>query len=73
MNYFILTAKISRDQSKVFYAGGRLIVPIFHPAAALRSTQVLEQFKESFKKLTMIVNKADEILAKAQVKQEKLF
>lgn len=64
MNYFIPMAKISRDQSKVFYVNGRLIVPIFHPAAALRSTGVLEQFKASFKKLPLIVKKADEILAK---------
>lgn len=66
MNYFIPTAKITRDQSKVFYADGRLIVPIFHPAAALRSTQVLKQFKASFKKLPLIVEKAEEILKKAK-------
>lgn len=70
MNYFIPTAKISRDQSKVFYVDGRLIMPIFHPAAALRSTGVLEQFKASFKKLPLIVKKADEILAKAEAKQQ---
>src|SRR3989344_956316 len=40
MNYFISTARISRDQGKVFRTSGRLIVPIYHPAAALRSTTV---------------------------------
>lgn len=65
MNYFIPTAKISRDQGKVFYVDGRLIVPIFHPAAALRSAGVLEQFKASFQKLPPIVAKANEIIEKA--------
>ena len=64
MNYFLPTAKISKDQSKVFRVGNRLIVPIYHPAAALRSTQVMNEFKASFKKLPKIVEKADEILAK---------
>src|SRR3989338_4858076 len=68
MNYFIPSAKISRDQSKVFYLDGRLIVPIFHPTAALRSTGVLNQFKTSFKKLLLIVAKADEIIEKAKLK-----
>ena len=64
MNYFLPTAKISKDQSKVFRVGNRLLVPIYHPAAALRSTQVMNEFKASFKKLPKIVEKADEILAK---------
>ena len=55
MNYFLPEAKISRDQGHAFRVNGRLVVPLFHPAAALRSTQVLEQFKESFLKLPAIV------------------
>ena len=55
MNYFLPEAKISRDQGHAFRVDGRLVVPLFHPAAALRSTQVLEQFKESFLKLPAIV------------------
>lgn len=55
MNYFLPEAKISRDQGHAFRVEGRLVVPLFHPAAALRSTQVLEQFKESFLKLPKIV------------------
>ncbi len=55
MNYFLPEAKISRDQGKVFTKDALVIVPLFHPAAALRSTEVLKQLRESFKKLPDIV------------------
>jgi len=55
MNYFLLEAKISRDQGKVFRLNGRLIVPLYHPAAALRGTGVLEELRASFKRLPDIV------------------
>ena len=55
MNYFLPEAKISRDQGKAFRVNGRLVVPLFHPAAALRSPQVLAEFRESFLKLPKIV------------------
>ncbi len=55
MNYFLPLAKITRDQGKVFKVNGRVLVPLFHPAAALRSTEVLNRLKESFKKLPEIV------------------
>lgn len=70
MNYFLPTAKISRDQGKVFKWGKgaeqrgekgekrvRFIVPLFHPAAALRSTQNLEALTASFKRLPAILEK----------------
>src|SRR3989344_1921845 len=50
-NSFLPTAKITRDQGKVFKLGGRLIVPVLHPAAALRGTGAMNQFLDSFKKL----------------------
>lgn len=67
MNYFLPTAKISRDQGKVFKwdkggegdKKGRYIVPLFHPAAALRATNVLNQLEASFKKLPAIIAKAE--------------
>ena len=55
MNYFLPEAKISRDQGRAFRVEGRLVVPMFHPAAALRGTGVMEEFKEGFKKLKDIV------------------
>lgn len=67
MNYFLPTAKISRDQGKVFRAGKWFIAPMFHPAAALRGTTVLNQFQESFKKLSAIIKKIEEVKAKRGV------
>ncbi len=70
MNYFIPAAKISRDQGQVFKwgkgdemggKGFRFIVPLFHPAAALRSTQNLEALTASFKKLPAIIKKVESL------------
>ena len=55
MNYFMPEAKITRDQGKLFKIGERLIYPLFHPAAALRSTEVLRDLRQSFGKLPAIV------------------
>jgi DNA polymerase len=76
MNYFLPSAKIMRDQGKLFKwvergeKGGngtvRFIVPIIHPAAALRATSVLEALEASFKKLPAILVKIEE-LSKAPV------
>ncbi len=57
MNFFIPTGKISRDQGKIFWLGERLIVPLYHPAAALRSTTVKNDLKKSFAKLPIILKK----------------
>lgn len=51
LNYFIHDAKISRDQGQFFKLDKSLLIPMFHPAAALRGTKVLNQFRESFKKI----------------------
>ncbi len=55
MNYFLPEAKITRDNGKVFRVGGRLIVPLFHPAAALRAPEVMRIFEDTFRKLPDIV------------------
>lgn len=64
MNYFIPTAKISRDQGKIFKVDNYLIIPMFHPAAALRGTTSLNQFQKSFKKLPTVLKKFDELMSK---------
>ena len=51
MAYFLPEAKISRDHGKVQKIDGRVVVSLYHPAAALRSTQVLKELEEDFKKL----------------------
>ncbi|TSC82847.1 MAG: DNA polymerase bacteriophage-type [Parcubacteria group bacterium Gr01-1014_20] len=55
MNYFLPEAKITRDQGRAFKINHRLIVPMFHPAAALRSTGVLDQLRASFLRLPRII------------------
>ena len=55
MNFFLPEAKISRDQGKLFKMGDWHITPMFHPAAALRGTTIMEAFQESFKKLPAIL------------------
>lgn len=61
MNYFLPTAKIMRDNGKLFKTKSGFVVPLIHPAAALRSTGVLEALESSFKKLPSILAKIDEI------------
>ncbi|MBI2047800.1 MAG: uracil-DNA glycosylase [Candidatus Liptonbacteria bacterium] len=62
MNHFLPEAKISRDQGKIFRFKDFLVVPFFHPAAALRSTTMLEALKKSFKELPEIVRGAESLL-----------
>ena len=64
MNYFLPEARITRDQGKVFIGKKRLLMPAFHPAAALRSTETLKLFQLSIKRLPKIIEKADELLKK---------
>jgi uracil-DNA glycosylase len=55
MNYFLPDAKITRDHGRAFKVGDRIIFPVFHPAAALRATGVMDALKEDFKKLPAVV------------------
>ena len=64
MNYFLPEAKISRDQGRVFRLRGKLIFPLYHPAAALRSTTVLGALRNSFLKLPEIIARSKELIAK---------
>lgn len=56
MNYFLPLGKITRDQGKSFLVEGRMVIPMFHPAAALRSTEVMKELRESFKKIPRILS-----------------
>jgi DNA polymerase len=55
MNYFLPMAKITRDRGHGFFVGGRIIFPVLHPAAALRSTEMMKALEEDFKKLPSAV------------------
>lgn len=56
MNYFLPDAKITRDHGRVSMIEGRIIFPVYHPAAALRSTEMMNVLKEDFKKLPDVVS-----------------
>jgi DNA polymerase len=58
MNYFLPVAKITRDQGKLFKVGEYFILPMLHPAAALRGTGVLNTFEATFKRLPVTLDKA---------------
>ncbi|MEK9186438.1 MAG: uracil-DNA glycosylase [Patescibacteria group bacterium] len=72
MNYFAPDAKISRDHGKIFRVNGKfLLIPMYHPAAALRSADiVMSQFQRDFKKMKAVAAKADELLAKPTPENE---
>jgi DNA polymerase len=56
MNYFLPEAKITRDHGKALLVDGRIIFPVYHPAAALRATNMMETFAADFKKLPNVVS-----------------
>jgi uracil-DNA glycosylase family 4 len=55
MNYFLATAKITRDHGRALSIDGRIIYPVYHPAAALRSTEMMNVLREDFKKIPDVV------------------
>lgn len=57
MNYFLPAAKITRDQGKLFNTGNSFILPMLHPAAALRGNEAMKMFAESFKKLPAVLER----------------
>lgn len=59
MNYFLPTAKITRDQGKLFKTGEFFVLPLLHPAAALRGNENMRMFEESFKKIPEALRKID--------------
>ena len=70
MNFFLPLAKISRDQGKIFWWKDKLVVPLYHPAAALRSTTVKEELKKSFVRLPVILKKYEKFLKEKSTKEE---
>lgn len=71
MNYFLPDAKISRDHGRLMKAGTRFIFPLYHPAAALRSTNVLEELRADFHGLPEVLQQAKNGSASIEKQQEK--
>lgn len=72
MNYFLPAAKITKDQGKIFQLSKYCVVPMFHPAAALRNPEVMQTFKETFRKLPKIVEKCRTLKLLEPKKEDKL-
>lgn len=69
MNFFLPDAKISLAQGKIFWWQDRLLVPLYHPAAALRATAVKDALKISFAKLPIIKKKYEEFVRNRESKK----
>lgn len=61
MGKFLPDVKISRVHGKVFEVDWqgkkRIVVPMFHPAAALRRDEIMKEFLEDFEKLKTLFDK----------------
>ena len=55
MNFFLPNVKISVGHGKVFNFKKHIVYPLYHPAAALRSTNVLRELKKDFKRLPTLL------------------
>ena len=62
LNCFLPKAKISEVHGRPFLRNGKIIIPMFHPAAALRSTSVLELATDDFKRLPQILAQPEDFL-----------
>ena len=62
MAYFLPDGKISRDQGKVFWWRDTLLMPLYHPAAALRSPNILiPEMQKTFLRLKTVIKKYEEL------------
>jgi DNA polymerase len=60
MGHFINNGKISGIHGKPFWSNGRMIVPMYHPAAALHMPSLRETVKQDFANLPEMIAKAQE-------------
>ena len=70
MSYFLPEGKISRDQGSVFLSKGVLIMPMYHPAAALRNPNLVADLQSAFAKLPRLIERHKEITARKLVQNE---
>jgi DNA polymerase len=60
MGHFINNGKISGIHGKPFWSGGRMIIPMYHPAAALHQPSLREVVKQDFAMLPEMIARAQE-------------
>ena len=58
MGYFINNGKISLIHGREFWSTGRMVIPMYHPAAALHQPSLRGVVKEDFVKLSGLIKKA---------------
>ncbi len=57
--FFTKGEKISSIHGRARREGDRIYIAMFHPAAALRSSQTMDMFRADFKKIPMIIAEAE--------------
>ncbi len=60
MGHFINNGKISGIHGKPFWSNGRMIIPMYHPAAALHQPSLREVVKQDFARLPEMIASAQE-------------
>lgn len=70
MGYFIDNGKISNIHGRDFWAHGRMVVPMYHPAAALHQPSLRGVVKEDFVKLPALIDKAQKARQSSAKTQE---
>lgn len=75
LNLFLPQAKISRDHGQAQKVGDLIIFPLYHPAAALRSSEVERQLKVDFLRLGELLKRVKLVREelKPKLKQERLL
>lgn len=68
LEHFIKEGKISRDHGIPQIWKGRVVFPVYHPAAALRNPQVGIVLEKDFKKIPQVINDAEEMIGKVKEK-----
>lgn len=61
MNYFVPQAKMTRDHGRALLIDGQIVFPVYHPAAALRSGEMMRVLREDFQKIPRV--RAGEMVA----------
>jgi uracil-DNA glycosylase family 4 len=70
MNYFLPNGKISRDQGKIFWWRSILLMPIYHPAAALRRADLVNDILSGLRKIPKLIRGYDSLLEKKMGRAE---
>ncbi len=65
LQWFCREGKIGNDHGRIIEKDGRVLFPLYHPAAALRNTQVMEHLRRDIKGLPKALRHAISMKAKA--------